>query len=362
MNKHLLIFCATLLMAGGALHIPQTFAGNPDRQGEAGAWELLMFPWARTAGLSGMNTSFVSGAEAMRLNVAGLSRINKTEVIFGHTIYFEGTGISQNGAALSQRIGENGALGVSIVALDFGDIPVTTTLQPEGTGTTFSPAWFNLGIAYSHTFENKVSVGILVRGIFESTAEVSASGFALDGGVQYITGPEDNFKFGISLRNVGSRMKFGGEALSQQVEEETNSNPIRPITYSVRPADFELPSVLNIGVSYDFLLDTRNRLTALGNFTANSFSRDQIGVGLEYAFDEKFMIRGGYQLEYDTENDEDLGGQEIAESVYSGLSAGASIEVPFKKENPESTFGIDYAFRPTNPFNGTHNLGIRFAF
>ena len=49
-----------------------SFAGNPDRQGEAGATQLLLNPWARSAGLSAMTTANIAGVEALRLNVAGL--------------------------------------------------------------------------------------------------------------------------------------------------------------------------------------------------------------------------------------------------------------------------------------------------
>ena len=42
-------------------------AGNPDRQGEAGGYELLLNPWARNAGLHAMSTSFAYGVEAMQI-------------------------------------------------------------------------------------------------------------------------------------------------------------------------------------------------------------------------------------------------------------------------------------------------------
>jgi len=70
-QKYTYLLSCCLLLAGVA------FAGNPDRQGEAGANQLLINPWARSAGLHSLNTSYVSGAEAMYLNVAGLSRIQK---------------------------------------------------------------------------------------------------------------------------------------------------------------------------------------------------------------------------------------------------------------------------------------------
>ena len=59
-------------------------AGNPDRQGEAGAYELTINPWARAAALHSMHTSMVWGVEAMWHNPAGLSKINKSEYMLGH--------------------------------------------------------------------------------------------------------------------------------------------------------------------------------------------------------------------------------------------------------------------------------------
>ena len=45
-----------LLIAAFALSPALTFAGNPDRQGEAGGYELLLNPWARSGGLHAMTT------------------------------------------------------------------------------------------------------------------------------------------------------------------------------------------------------------------------------------------------------------------------------------------------------------------
>ena len=330
-------------------------AGNPDRQGEAGAYELLMNPWARSAGLHTMSTSMIRGVEALRLNPSGLSRIGgTTEVLIGHSRYLQGTDIKMNAFGFGQKVGKNGTFGISLMSLDMGDIEVTTTDQPAGTGATFSPNFFNLGISYAHLFENKISVGITFRAISESISDVSAFGFALDAGVQYVTGPADNFKFGISLRNIGSRMSFGGQGLSFPTR-----NPEGVLSYDItvnqRSAQFELPSVLNIGMSYDFNLDQDSRFTILGNFTANSFARDQIGGGMEYSLKDMFMIRAAYKVEMGLSAE-----RNFEQSVYSGLSAGVSLEVPTKKDSANS-FGIDYAYRATSPFSGTHNISVRFS-
>ena len=297
-----------------------SYSGNPDRQGAAGAYELLMNPWARSAGLHTLTTAHIRGVEAMRLNVAGLSRITRTEVLLGHARYLEGSDIKMNAIGLSQKVGENGAFGISIMSLDFGDIPVTTTDLPEGTGATFSPNFFHLGLGYSHTFDNKVSVGILFRGISESTADVGSLGFAIDAGIQYVAGEKDNFKFGISLRNVGSKMQFNGEGLTYSAP---NPDDGENLTIQIRSAPFEIPSMLNIGMSYDFWTsDEKHRITAVGNFTSNSFSRDQLGAGIEYSFNEQFSLRGAYKIDLNSRVVDD------PPSIYSGLSAGLSIDMP----------------------------------
>lgn len=342
-------FSFLIFSAITCLLLAPLYGGNPDRQGEAGAYELLMNPWARSAGLHSMPTSMVRGVEAMRLNVAGLSRINRLEVVAGHAIYLQGTDINMNALGIATKVGESGALGISLMALDFGDIRETTVDQPEGTGATFSPQFFNIGLGYAYTFENKISVGIAFRAVSESINDLSAFGFAIDAGVQYVTGEEDNFKFGIALRNVGTPMQYTGEGLATQLNIPGGGYEL---TLDQRAAAYELPSMLNIGLSYDFLIGEKNRLTALGNFTSNSFSRDQIGGGIEYSLNELFMLRAGYRFEMGVDT-------EVEEPIYTGLSAGASVDVPISRSNPDLRLGIDYAYRATKVWDGTHNISVR---
>ena len=115
---------------------------TPDRQGEAGAAQLLLMPYAQGAGLHTMTTSIVSGVEAMHINPAGIGRIGKTEVQLGHAVYLQGTDISLNAAGLAQRLGENGAIAISLMAVDFGDILVTTTDQARRNGNDLFPELF----------------------------------------------------------------------------------------------------------------------------------------------------------------------------------------------------------------------------
>jgi hypothetical protein len=341
-----LYFLGLFLSAGLVLT-----AGNPDRQGEAGASELLMNPWAISSGFHSMNTASISGVEAMRLNPAGLSRIGNGEFILAHSQLYSGAELSMNAGGFATKMGTNGTIGISLVSLNFGEIPITTTEQPEGTGGTFSPNFFNIGLGYSYLYDNKISVGVLVRGVSESLPAVTAFGFAIDAGVQYVSGEKDNFKLGISLRNTGSPMKFSGQGLATNVSVGEGT-----LTLEQRSEDFELPSMLNLGISYDFYVSETDYIRALGNFTSNAFSQDQVGFGLEYSFKDIFQVRGAYK--------HNLGAADTAfeDDIYTGVAAGFTARVPLSKENKEKRLAIDYAYRATNPFKGTHNIGLRYIY
>ncbi|RME99548.1 MAG: DUF3308 domain-containing protein [Bacteroidetes bacterium] len=344
----------------GLLAATVSWAGNPDRQGEAGAQQLLLNPWAKSAGLHSLTTANIFGVEAIRINPAGLARISGTDVNIGNAIYLQGTDINLNALGVAQKLGNSSAFGLSLMSVNFGDILVTTTELPDVNpdDPTFNLNFFNLALSYAHVFENRVSVGVTLRGVSEGTSEVSAFGFAVDAGVQYVTGDNDEFKFGIALRNVGSRMTFSGQGLATSAPAPDGD--VYSLTVAQRAAGYELPSLLNIGLSYDFLIGeqgaeapAKHRLTAIANFTANSFSRDEIGAGLEYSLNDIFMLRAAYRTELNPDP------EQLA--IYSGPSAGATINVPLSKEDKNTRISVDYAYRATRVWDGSHNIGVRIA-
>jgi len=336
--------------------INKILAGNPDRAGQAGATELLINPWARSSGWAGSNTAGVKGLEAMFSNVAGTAFTNKTEMLFTRTQWLKGTDININAFGLTQRVGETGALGLSIMSMDFGNIPITTVDQPEGGLGTYSPQFLNISVSYAKGFSDNIFGGLAAKIITEKTSNISARGVALDAGIQYVAGKHDQLKFGISLKNVGPRMIFSGDGLSFKtpVPVTTQGNTM---TVDQRSSQYELPSLLNIGAGYDFYLmqdstaKKTNRITAMGTFTSNSFEKDQFKLGVEYGWKEMLMLRIGYAFEKGIFN---VDGRT---SAFTGPSAGFTFEMPFGKNR--STFAIDYSYRATNPFNGTHSIGAR---
>jgi len=344
----LILGFAFLLMCSG-----QILAGNPDRAGQSGASELLLNPWARSSGWGGANSGAVRGLEAEFLNVAGTAFTTNTEIGFCHTIFLKGTGITVNALGLSKKVGEAGVLSGTICAMSFGDIPVTTVDQPEPSLGNFSPQFLNLAISYAKIFSHSIYGGATLRIIDENISNVGAQGIALDAGIQYVTGSnadKDNFRFGIALKNVGTTMKFGGDGLSTRL---LNSTGTYQLTVEQRTNGFEMPSLVNIGAMYIASLAIDHRLSFAANFTSNSFSNDQYSAGLEYGFKETLMLRGGFIYE------KDLFDENNRSTWFTGPSAGFSLDFPLGKTGKK--IGVDYAFRATKPFDGTHLLGAKIV-
>jgi hypothetical protein len=334
-----------------------TFAGNKDRVGQAGASELLINPWAQSSGMASAGMASVNGLEAVNLNIAGLTKINKTELLFSRTDWLRGSNIDINSFGLAQKLGESSVLGIGIMSMGFGDIPITTVNLPEGGKLgTFSPQYLNLGISYARDFSDNISAGIGVKMISEQIANANARGTAIDAGIRYVTGPLDRVKFGISLRNIGPKMQYAGDGFSIK----TNIND-EEFTLETRSQAFELPAVLSIGASYDFFIGMTEaedavplqKITAAGSFISNSFGKDQMAVGAEYSYNKMVYVRAGYLYEEGTGSKD---AQDLT-NAYSGPTAGLTLSVPFIKDGPR--IGLDYAFRATKSFDGTHSLGLR---
>ncbi len=328
----------------------EAYAGNKDRAGEAGAGQLLINPWSRSNGLGGANSANVRGLEAQFLNVAGIAHTRATEIIFSNTTWLQGTGTNIAAFGLTQKLGENGGvIGLSVVSFSYGDIPITTVDQPEGGIGTFSPKQSNINLSYAKAFSNSIYAGVTVKIVSESTSSTKASTVAIDAGIQYVTGKNDQFKFGVALKNVGPNMQYTGDGLTFRGFVPGQANAM---TIEQRSAGFELPTLIRIGASYDLFISDKITLTPAYTFTSNSFTNDQHSVGMEFKWSKFLVLRAGYTYEQGIFDDV----QRM--NALSGFAAGISIGAPFKKGD-EAGFSIDYAFQTSNPFAGTHSIGVR---
>jgi hypothetical protein len=341
-------------------------AGNDTKRGQGGAGELLINPWCRTSGMANSGSGIVRGIESMGLNVAGLSGINKTEINFCSALYLYPSDIRINALGFGTKAG-GGAMGLTLTSYSLGTFYETTEELADGTGNTFSPQIFNFGAAYAKTFSSRISGGLLLRGISQSYNSVSAFGLAVDAGIQYQTGKRKEFKFGVSILNLGPKTGFDGDALATRGTKQGTSYTQ---TVKLLSAAFELPSMLNIGLGYDFYMENDDlKLTPCFNFRSNSFTADQYQIGLQAGWKDMFILRGGYDYQ------DGIFSKAESTTANLGPSFGATVQIPYKRnqsgdmaqtsstdlhegKNKSKIFGFDYAYTLTRYFGGTHRFSL----
>ncbi|MCX6829077.1 MAG: PorV/PorQ family protein [candidate division Zixibacteria bacterium] len=292
MNKKTVFILMMMLLALASV----SMAGSERRVGSAGAQELQIPIGSRGTAMGGAISADAMGTEAIFYNPAGVAFTRGTEVMFSHLKYF--ADMDLNYFALTKSFEDFGAIGISAKILSVGDIIKTTSEMsgPEGTGETFNPTFAVIGLTYSRIMTDRVTFGITGSLISESVDRASATGMALDFGINYDT-KWRGLRIGIVAKNVGPEMRFAGAGFSYD-GRTSNLNPVSPDkTFQAQSAKFELPSYIQFGAAMDFYNIERNRATAYGSFQSNNFSKDLWRFGAEYSFDEKYFLRAGYSID-----------------------------------------------------------------
>lgn len=349
----LVILCAVLVVA-------MTIAtAQNKRTGTSAAPELLIPVGARDLAIGGSGLASSHGVDAIFWNPGGLGRMGKTsaEAMFSSMTYIADIGVSY--AAVAAAFGDFGVIGLSVKSLSFGDIPLTTEDDPENTsGRFYSPTFVTAGLSYSRSLTNAISVGTTIKVISEQIDRVSSSGFAIDFGVQYagLVGVP-GLQLGVAVKNIGPQMKFDGPGLFHNAVSTDGRRPEQK--FLSQAASFELPSLVEVGLSYTAKAGDNMDLLLNGSFTNNNLYLDEYRLGGELAIgfeSVKLFARGGASLVPGA--DKNLGaGQNIKENIF-----GATYGAGFSYQATGMNIAVDYAFRQVDLFDGNNVISVKLGF
>lgn len=322
--------------------VQSVFAGSENRKGSAGAMELLLPVGSRGSALSGSLNAVATGVEAIHWNPAGMVRAKGVEAMFSTMRYI--ADIKLNYFAVATNFGDAGSFGFSIRTLDFGDIPITTTDAPDGTGGFYSPNFITGGITYARAFTDRIHGGVTMKLVSERIVHTSAAGMALDFGVQYVS-KETGLNLGVTLKNLGPEMRFDGENLESFVDIPGQEPGSRPRALRLPGAAFDLPSTLEIGLGYNYKMNDQNDLQFLGDFQNTNFGNDEYRLGLEYGWNDQIYVRGGYMFS-----------QNQDENIY-GPTFGVGFDIPVEG----ASIMFDYAYRQVDFFDANQWFTVKFG-
>jgi hypothetical protein len=329
--------------------VVEAFGGGQNRAGTAAAPELRIPVGSRFVAMGGADVALVSGLEAIYWNPAGVSvGGGDANAMFSYRQYI--ADMSMSFAAVSGNFGDLGTIGVSFRDLSIGNIDVTTLDAPDGTGEVINPTFFVVGLTYSKTLSDRISIGANINVISESWTGVGATAFGLDFGVQYrnlfeLTG----LSMGVAVKNLGTPMKYEGTALWFQGSEQGEN---RDVTFYERGAQSaELPSEISLGVSYVRNIDDENKLTVAGTFVNNNYAFDDYRAGLEYSYKDIFFVRGGYL--FSPESDD------VVPNIFQNYSVGVGINF---MEFTDLNLSLDYAYMPVKYFDANNIFSLKMGF
>ena len=125
-------------------------------------------------------------------------------------------------------------------------------------------------------------------------------------------------KIGMAISNIGSQVKF--------IDREAR-----------------IPAIFRVGTSAMLIQRTDHALLGTFEFSHPPDNSERLNAGFEYGFRKYVFLRGGYNVNYDTE----------------GVAGGAGFRIPVSSVGLAD---LDYAFTDMKELGATHRFSLKFMF
>lgn len=336
-------FLYTLLAALTLLQVQAVYGQDPaldenprEKRAQTGLQFLSVSTSPRAAALSDAMVGVDLGSSlAMFYNPAGMASLAGGDLALGNVQWIADIGYNSGSVAYSPADGQYGVFGITVMAVDYGDLEGTIRSDNEigyiDTGD-FSPTALAIGVGYATSLSDRFSIGGTARYVRQdlgdsvmdadmTTQSNSISTPAFDFGVLYRTGFR-SLNIGLAVRNFSPSVTY---------EEES----------------FEAPLILNIGASFD-MMDLSPTASDMHSFLVTAEAGhprsydEQVRLGGEYRFMNIIALRAGYVFPTDEQ----------------GISAGAGLNLEFSGLR----FGADYAYTAFGDLGNVNRLGIQIGF
>ncbi|MCS7052814.1 MAG: PorV/PorQ family protein [Ignavibacterium sp.] len=335
--KKIILFILFCLIINSAL---SSFAQERKKLAQTGMKFLSVSLDPRSSGLSDAVTSITNSSTAMLYNPSTMAKMDRfVDYSFGTTKWIADINYIYGTAAINFMDGQYGVLGVSLVAVDYGEFNGTIVANNDDGYIdvgTYKPTAIALGLGYAKALSEKFFVGGNVKYVRQSMGtavvgfnqlgdgivkEYKLDVLAFDFGILYKTGFK-SLNFGMNIRNFSKELKYVQES-------------------------FQLPLNFKIGLSMDAfdLIEIDKNMHSLLVSVDASHPRDypeQLSFGLEYTFLNSISFRGGYTFPTDEQE----------------FSAG----VGFKQAFSDLKFAVDYSYTPFGIFNKVHRVSINIGY
>lgn len=299
-------------------------AQTVSKTGTTAAQFLKIGIGARALAMGGAYSAVSNDATALYWNPAGLSAINRNAFTFDHQDWILDVDLDFIGALFKTRFG---TIGAAISTMSMGEMEVTTTRDPEGTGENFTAGSIMAQLTFSKALTDRFFFGLTAKMIRESIYNSKANGIAIDLGTLYNT-QVPGLTMGMSISNYGTKMQMTGRdmLLQTEVDPSLESDPIN-INANYATDRFDLPLIFRFGLAYERDLPKNLNLLLSADALHPNDNTESINLGSEISFKDLFFLRSGLANLYQRDS-------------MTGLSMGCGMKLKIKNVY----YFIDYTY------------------
>lgn len=253
--------------------------------------------------------------------------------------------INYNAFSASFKLFDIGVVGVSLLAMDYGDFYATRrAANDQGyieTGV-FSPTGIAVGLAFSQKVSDRFSYGVHFKYVTQDLglAWIATSGETLDD--PNLALDQKRYDNKVIAADVGAYYDFQFNGIKFAAVLQNISKELKYVN-----EEFPLPFSISFGVTVqplDFFMQMQDDQSFVLSFESvhpRDFG-EKVKIGGEYKFMNMFFVRTGYMMNYDER----------------GLTGGLG----FKYMVSEIPFRIDYAYEPFGILGDRHYFSVGVSY
>jgi hypothetical protein len=361
---------ATLLLGFVPGGLAAQSVDNTDNTGygTTAAEFLLLGANARGAALGTPFAAIANDVGALYYNPAGAAMAKHAGVQVSTYEYVADTRYSWGGLNLPFGGGRS-AVGLHLGTFGFGDQPVYTVEQPDGTGAVYSVNQTYVGLTYAQNFSDRFSAGITPKVVLDQLGDASGSAFAVDFGTNFHSALGGHpIAFSFTLTNLGTNISYSGTALDVAVPRDSVPG-VPPVPTVPQPGEYStkawsLPTTFAVALAYDLVAASSTRWTLMGNFNQPINNK----AGFAFATEAEFRnlgetgfgtaLRLSYSYQPANNVTVTLPTSMNDEENLQGLAFGGGL---FYQTPGKFRIGLDYAYRYMGILGGTNFFSLDFG-
>ena len=279
------------------------------RAGTATAQFLKIGVGARATAMGETFVAVANDASALFWNPAGITQFSEDQVILSHTEWL--VDIRHQFLGGVYHLTSQDVIGISVTALHMDDMPVTTEVQPFGTGEYFTFGDLAIGFSYGKMLTTQFSFGATVRYIEETMELLKLRGVTVDVGTYYWTGLGTS-RFSAVVTNFGNQIKPAGTVTLYGGQKVSSFEEYTP------------PTIFKFGFAFEPIKTESDIMTTSIQLNHPNDNSENLSLGVEYTWMKTLSLRGGYKINVDEQS----------------YSFGAGFELPVSLAN----LSVDYGF------------------